>query len=336
MTTRDTTGPVLVTGANGFVGSHMVDELLRRGLGVRAAVRPGRRVEPRPAGGLEVVEVDYEDFDALSRIVDGCQGVVHVAGATTAVDDEAYEAANVRPTRSLAVAAVRAAPPPERFVLVSSLAAAGPSRRERPRDEDQPPRPITGYGRSKLRGERILRDVAGDRLPWSIVRPAAVYGPRDRAFLRLARAIARGWVPRLAARPQALSLVHALDLGRAIADVMATPAAEGRTYFVADPETTDADAVVDAMAAAMVRHPLRIPVAPGLVPVLARIATQASRLLRRPDLVPTDRLADLRAEAWTCSPARIAREVQFRPSVSLAEGLRETIGWYREQGWLAP
>jgi nucleoside-diphosphate-sugar epimerase len=329
------TAPVLVTGANGFVGSHVVDELLRRGVPVRAVVRPSSRVEGLPHDRVDLRRVDYSEPGSVEALVDGTRGVIHVAGATRAASEAAYEQANVQTTRTLVEACVRSPQISDGFVLVSSLAAAGPSTRDRARDEAQPERPISAYGRSKLRAETAVRELAGDRLAWSILRPPAVFGPRDRDFLRLARMVDRGWAPRLGSLPQRLSVIHVHDLTRALADVLGDPRAVGRTWFVADPAPTDWDEIVDVLAAALQRHPHRIPVATGLLPVVAGVSSVIGRLARRPGPLPADRVADLRAEAWTCSPVRIAHELGFRPTVTLREGLHATVRWYRDHGWLS-
>ncbi len=329
------TAPVLVTGANGFVGSHVVDELLRREMSVRAAVRPGSGIEELATDRVDLRRVDYSDPAAVEALVDGTRGVIHVAGSTRAAREADYERANVQTTRTLVEACARSSRAGDGFVLVSSLAAAGPSMRDRPRDEAQPERPISAYGRSKLRAETAVREVAGDDLAWSILRPPAVFGPRDRDFLRLARMVDRGWAPRLGSVPQELSVIHVHDLARALVDVLGDPRGAGRTWFVADPAPTDWDEIVDVLAAALRRRPRRIPVSTGLLPVVAGVSSVIGRLARRPGPLPADRVADLRAEAWTCSPVRIAHELGFRPAVTLREGLHATVRWYRDHGWLS-
>lgn len=327
--------PVLVTGANGFVGSHLVEELLRRGRSVRCAVRPRSSVEALPSDRVEIVRVDYDRPATLDAAVDSCVGVVHLAGATRADSPGAYRAANVEPVRSLAAACRRAGPHPGRFVLVSSLAAAGPSRRDRPRVEDDPEQPLSEYGRSKLEAESVLRSAEGPGDDWAVLRPCAVYGPRDRDFLRLARMVVRGWVVRVGSDPVLMSVVHAQDLARALADVLAHPGAAGRTWFVADPDPAPWDRIAGLMAEACGRHPRWLTVPPGLLPVIAEISSWVSAVTRSTNPLPADRLAELRAEAWTCSPARIAADIGFTTRVRLAEGLASTLRWYQKEGWLA-
>ena len=330
---RDALGRVLVTGANGFVGSHVVDALLRRGSAVRCALRPHSDPGPLPMEAVEVVRVDYDQPRTLDSAVRDCSGVVHVAGVTRAASEAAYFRGNVDTTAALAAACARTSPVPVRFVLVSSLAASGPSTRDRARIEDDTDAPVSAYGRSKLRGETALREVASD-LSWTIVRPPAVYGPRDVDFLRLVRMVARGWAPRVGGEVQRLSLVHVHDLAQALVDALEHRDAHERTYFVPGPSDTDWDAIAHAMARALDNDVRILRIPPWTLPWVAWLSALQSQVLRRPNPLPFDRLADLRAAAWTCSGARIAKEIGFVPGIRLDDGIPATITWYREQGWL--
>ncbi len=176
----------IVTGANGFVGSHLVERLLREGLEVVCLVRPTSDRKWIEGLSAQVRAEDPGDVEALARAVAGADFVFHVAGLTRGLTDEEYLAVNAEGTRRIIEAVARSGAAIRRFVYVSSLAAVGPNPTDRPLDETSEPRPQDSYGRSKLAGERIVLE-AGGRMPVTIIRPPAVYGPRDSNFLPLFR-----------------------------------------------------------------------------------------------------------------------------------------------------
>jgi nucleoside-diphosphate-sugar epimerase len=333
-------GPlVAVTGATGFLGSHVVDLLLARGCRVRVSVRATsdpRWLRDKP---LEIAEVplsppqgvaDGEEADAdpaLVRFLDGAVAVVHCAGVVRAPDEAGYRRGNVATTRRLRDAAVAAGC--RTFVLVSSLAAAGPAAPQTPRRESDPCAPITAYGRSKLAAERLL---AEDDLPLraAILRPPALYGPRDGAFLPLFRMARRGWSIRLNGGPAALSLVDGRDAAAAAVALLETEDARG-PYFVDDGRAYGFGELADALALAL-RRPVRcLPLPLGLLRGAARLAGR--RAARLPLLHP-DRLADLDVPGWVCDGGRLRRETGFRPRHDLRGGFTDTLAFYRRHGWL--
>jgi nucleoside-diphosphate-sugar epimerase len=204
---------VLLTGANGFVGSHALDRLVAAGYDVAIMVRRTsntRFIE----GHLPSVDVRYgalDDPESLDRAVQGISCIVHCAAVTKALRRCDYFAANAEGTRKLVEACNRAAPGPKRFVHVSSLAVSGPGTVEEPAREDAEPRPVTPYGESKLLAERCVReDLQAD---WAILRPAAVYGPRDSDFFVAFKSVAGGLAPLIGGGGQPLSLAYAGDVG---------------------------------------------------------------------------------------------------------------------------
>jgi dihydroflavonol-4-reductase len=326
---------VAVTGASGFIGSHLVDRLLADGARVRCLVRASSRMRWHDAERVDVVRVDFEDEGSLSAAVEGCQAVFHVAGANRVGNAAAYRRANEDVTRRLVRACRRSGAADDRFVLVSSLAAAGPSAPGRPRTEDDPPAPVSPYGRSKLAAETALRDEAADALSWTIVRPSAVYGPRDEDFLKLLRMARAGWVARAGGPPQPVSVIHVLDLVEAMVRAARANAAAGRVYFAAHARVTDFDEIARIAARSLGRERVRwVTVPRALVGAVGRLAGVANALAGRANPLPADRLRDLLAPAWCCSPSRIETEVGWTARVDLEEGLADTVTWYRAEGRL--
>jgi dihydroflavonol-4-reductase len=323
----------LVTGVNGFVGSHLAELLLERGWHVRGLVRRTSDLRWIPRSGVELEYGEVTDPDSLGRAVEGVDVVFHLAGVVRARSEADYLRVNAGGTANVARAAVSAASRPRRMVLLSSLAAAGPSRIDRSRQEDDPDSPLDAYGRSKLAGERELVAAAAG-VPWTVVRAPAVYGPRDRGFLVLARMSARGWVPRIGGRRQPISIVHVRDLSRGMLAAADFGSAAGRTYYVTHPEPTNWEELGRRMAGVLGRRARALPVPGCLVHAVGRAAGIAAAAAGKANPLPPDRLGALLAPAWTCDGSRARAELGFRAEVGTGDGLRETVTWYRREGWL--
>jgi len=273
---------VLVTGGHGFLGSHLVDLALKRGHRVRCLLRPGRSEAVFAGRPVEVARGDLRSPAGLADAVRGVDWIIHVAGRISARSPAEFRAVNVEGTRRLARAAAAATSRCSRFVLVSSQAAAGPSPDGRPIDEGCPPHPVSQYGRSKLAAERALAGALGS-VPFTICRPPAIYGPRDRALRPFFRLAANGIALRLGFRERRFDLLHARDVARALLAAAGEPRAAGRTYFLADRAGYSYEEFAAALEKAVGRTLVRIPL-PDLVLRLAGVLTDEAAALvgRRP------------------------------------------------------
>ncbi len=323
---------VALTGASGFLGSHIADALLAAGFAVRVALRPTsdrRWLDGKP---LDIHETDLLSTASCARLLRGARAVIHCAGVVSGTDEAGFTRGNVDTTRALAEAARTELPAAAgAFLLVSSLAAHGPAGPGSPAREGAPERPISPYGRSKLAAERVLAEAA---LPLRcvILRPPALYGPRDRGFLPLLKAARRGWTAWFGGRLQAVSLVDGRDCARAAVALLQSPQAKG-TYFVDDGRGGyDKRALTDALAAAVDRrvHCLTVP------PALLRLAARLTGGWRpgRAAVLAEDRIRDLEVDGWVCDGSRLVRETGFRAEHDAARGLRDALAFYREQEWL--
>lgn len=320
----------LVTGANGFLGSHLVERLRAEGWDVRGMVRRTSDTRWLPPD-LDLAYGDAAVPESLTPAVRDVDTVFHLAGVTRAGSEADYLRVNAEGTGSLARAARDAGV--GRFVLVSSLAAGGASTADRARNEDDPDRPTGAYGRSKKAGEDALAREAGG-LAWTVMRPCAVYGPRDRDFLILARFAAGGRVIRFTGPPQRVSIVHVEDVVRGLLAAAKTEAAAGRTYYLAHPEPTTWTEVGRRMAAAAGRRPRNLPVPRSILPAASRIAGLAAAIAGKRNPLPRDRIRDLLAEAWTCDPGRARDELGFAATMPLDEGMADLMNWYAKEGWI--
>jgi dihydroflavonol-4-reductase len=317
-----------VTGGTGFIGTHLVDALLAQGSTVTCLVRSPAKATTLERKGVRLL---VGDLTVESALTEGCREadvVFHLAGLIAAPTVEHFMAANRDGTANLLRAAeVRA----RRFVFVSSLAAAGPSTPGHPIDERRPPEPVTPYGASKLAGELLVRKAP---LAWTVVRPPAVYGEWDRAFLKLFALANRGFVPLVGDGSQELSLVYGADLARALLAVAAADGTVGRVYFAAHPEITTTRAVAEAVARTLGRK-LRIltvpkPVARVLMGTVGRLA----RLTGGSSVLSAERAAEFLAPAWTCRSDALRRDAGWEARTTLETGLQRTAAWYQEEGWL--
>jgi len=333
---------VAVTGANGFLGSHICEALLAAGHGVRAAHRDTSSLRWLRKLALETVETDLADPESLDRLLDGCTGVIHCAGVVMATEEE-YQRVNVDTTRLLAeAAAVNGAV--DSLVLISSLAAGGPAGLRKPRHEAMPDEPISGYGRSKKAAETVLFDR---EWPFRTValRPPSLYGPRDREFGPLLRAAKRGWTARFGKLMQGLSLVHGVDAARAAVALLDTPATTG-AYYVDDGTLPDEpsnigrhhrwgydwDELSDVLVTLFDRSVRTLSVPLGLLRTISKMSPPSVR--RSSPVLNPDRLNDLDTKGWVCQATRLQTDTDWRPQYDLASGLRDTLDFYRRRGWM--
>ena len=320
----------LVTGATGFVGGHLVEALLAGGHEVTALVRSTSKGAPLAARGVRLVAGDLHDTAALVRAAEGQDLAFHVAALTAALSEADFRRANAEGTANVLDAAAKAGV--SRLVHVSSLAAAGPTVPGRPLRGDEPPRPVTAYGRSKLEAEAIIRESA---VPWTIVRPPMVYGPGDREFLRAFRGAQRlGVSPVFGDGSQELSAVYAPDLAAALVAAGLAPATVGGTYAACHPERFTQIEFARALGRSVGRE-VAVPRLPGPVarPILF-VSETAARVFGRPTLLTVDKANEFLAPAWTADPSPLERDAGWRAQHGIESGLRLTAEWYRSHGWL--
>jgi len=318
-----------VTGATGFVGGHLVDALLARGDEVTALVRSPDKAKELARRGVRLVVGTLDGTEPLDRAVAGAEVIYHVAGLTAARSEAEFLATNRDGTARLLAAARQVGQ--ARVVLVSSLAAAGPALEGRPLEGNEAPRPVTRYGRSKLAAEDVLKSGS---LPWTIIRPPAVYGPADREMFRVFRAASLGVVPVFGDGSQRLSLVFGPDLAAAIAAAGATEATIGGTYYACHPEIITSRQLVETAAAAAGRRVRIIGVPEPLARGILWATDSAARLANRATVLSLDKAAEFFAPAWIADPSGLTRAAGWAAEHSFAQGARRTWEWYRAHAWL--
>jgi 2-alkyl-3-oxoalkanoate reductase len=322
---------LLVTGANGFLGSHIAETLAAAGHDVRLLVRKTSRLDSLSGLDVEQVQGDVREPGSLLRAAKGMDVVVHAAGVTSALSGRDYDNVNARGTNAMISAAVLA--DVRRFVYVSSLAAQGPSPDGQVQQPDVEPHPTSPYGRSKLAAERyVLRAV--DDMSVAIVRPPVIYGPRDRGVLPLFRLAKYRLVPLYADGKNRLSWVYVTDAAEAIAAVAAAEGPAGSIYTISDGQIYTWHELVDKAQVAIGYRPIRIQVPHTLYATAGRAADVASLVVRRPLPLNSHKVVEMSQKNWICDNQRISEEIGWGPKVGAQEGVSQTIRWYRENRWL--
>jgi len=323
---------VLVTGASGFLGGHVAELLSRRGDHVRALVRKtSNRRHLEGLANVELFDGSVEQVDWVRDAVDGVDAIVHAAGLIKARNTDEFFAINVGGTANLVEAA--RGRPLKRFVFVSSLEACGPSADGDPVPADQE-NPVTAYGRSKLAAEKVVLS-AKDDVPVVILRPGAIYGPRDGEIFEAFKAIKRGLLPLVAGGEAKGVWIYATDCAQACICAIDANVPSGRTYFVDDGcgPIAQREMLADAERAlgthAVLRKSLPVP----LLMAVARGLEAFGRVANRPVMLTREK-ANMLLQHWVCSSEVTRRELGWEPTVPWSEGVGRAVKWYRENGWL--
>lgn len=322
---------VLVTGATGFIGSHLVDDLLSKGYEVDALVRESsdlRWLRDRKVG---LIRGDLAGEARLPSL-DGFAYIYHLGGATRTLRGRDFYLINQKGTERL-IEAARDIRGLKRFVYLSSQAAAGPSADERPRTEEDIPCPVSAYGESKLRGEEAVLSCR-DRFHVSILRPCAVYGPRDTYMLELFRLISRGYVPLVGNGPMYFSFCYIDDLVQALLLSIRQDYSSGDIFFIADGEKYSFDFFTE-----LVSSELRVRLRRIHIPIWAAwfYATAAEAwgiVRRRPAYFHRSKYLEAVQRNWVCDIENAKKKLGFHPGFYLETGIKITLQWYREKGWL--
>ena len=323
----------LVTGATGFIGSHLAARLVAEGYRVSCLVRKSSNLHWLDGLDVELVYGSITDYDSLIYAVLDKDYVFHAAGLVRALSEKAFMDVNAAGVKNLLIALTETHTTPERFVLISSQAAAGPAPEDAPKTETDPAAPVSVYGRSKLAGEEGTRSFA-DTIPITILRPAVVYGPRDTDVYTVFKMVNRRWNVIAGAPGRKFSFIYVHDLVDAalLADERAEAA--GQTYFVTDGRFYSWREFTDAVAAALGVRARTLSVPLPVVRVMAFAAETWGKLRRKPAILNGDKVKEIAAPGWCAANAKLATELGFTAAHTMQEALVETARWYKEKGWL--
>ena len=323
----------LVTGGTGFIGSHLTEALIRKGVQVRCLLRKTSDLKWLKGLPIEFVHGDCNDKTSLEKAVRDVDWVFHLAGVTKAVKEETYFEVNGLGTENLIRACLENSPRLQKFIHISSQAAAGPSRNGGNKKEVDPCEPVSFYGRSKRVGEELVLTHAHE-LPVLILRPSAVYGPRGKDILAFFKCLSRRIKPCLIGPDQRLSLCYVQDIVQGILLALETRTASGEIFSLSDGNAYRMEEIGDIVAQAMGVTALRIRVSKRMLWGLACFSEYLSKFFGRPPLLNKDKAEEMIQKDWVCDITKARTLLGFEPKVPLSEGAKLTFEWYKKEKWL--
>lgn len=326
---------ILVTGASGFVGSHLVESAAAAGHEVHAAVRRSSNISSIEPFVHQFVYPDFEDMDQLRNLFETQKYdyIIHAAALTKAKSEKEINAVNVCITQRLLEAAFQSTMPPQRFVFVSSLAAIGPiAYNDGQLTDDAPYKPVTLYGRSKQAAEEMIKSKFPTK-PITVIRPTAVYGPREKDLFILFDTMNKGLDAYIGRASQKLSFVYVKDLVAVLLNACTAPQ-EGLTFFnITDGHVYSRYAMADIFKKTFAKKLLRVHVPFGIVAGVAKISQWMYRNSAQTPVIYPERLGELTAQNWSCDISRAAYILHYKPKYDLANGLKESLLWYKQNKW---
>jgi dihydroflavonol-4-reductase len=323
----------VVTGANGFVGSHLVDLLLSKNYFVRCITRKTSDLKWLKGKNVEIHDCGLMNKDGLRAAFKDAEYIYHVAGIVKAKKPEDYFKGNVDTTRVLLETALEHKEKLKRFLFVSSGTAAGPSPDGKPVTEDMEAKPLTTYGRSKLAAEELVKTYK-DNLPVTICRAAAVYGERDTEIFIFFKTFSRGLMTTIGFDKKLVSLIHVADLARGLYLAATNEKTAGETYFITSEKPSSWEEVGDATQKVLNKKPLTIKIPHPAVYGIAGIAQFFAIFSSKPATLNIEKARDITQKAWISSPDKAFKDFGFLQEISLEEGIKRTIEWYKQVKWI--
>lgn len=323
----------VVTGANGFVGSHLVDYLLNENWKVRCLVRKSSDLKWLKDKNIEIFDCGLFDKEGIRKAFDGAEYIFHVAGVVKSKTNEGYFKGNVETTKNLLDVALEYKNNIKRFLVVSSQTAGGPSLDGKPVTEKTESNPITTYGRSK-REQELLTFNYKDKLPVTICRAPAVFGERDTEIFIFFNTYSKGLMTTIGFDRKVISLIHVKDLVKGFYQAAISEKSIGELYFVSSEKYYTWDEVGQATSKALNKKAFWVKVPHFMVYTIAAFAQFFSYFSSKPATLNIEKAKDITRKAWICDTSKAKRDFNYNQEISLAEGIKRTIDWYKEMKWI--
>ncbi len=331
---------ILITGSSGFIGSFLVGEAVGRNMNVYAGIRTGSSLKYLDFQGIHIVEFDFSSKEKVSDTLKkiemesgGIEYIIHNAGITKAKNPNDYITINTRFTSNFLEAIKSSLKHIPKFIYISSLAAYGPGdpKTFEPVKNSDKPAPVTNYGRSKFLAEKIV--TSQNLVPWIIVRPTAVYGPKEKEIFAVFKAVNKGLQPAIKNEKQRLTFIYVKDLVRAIIDLTISEN-KNKAYFVSDGDVHSNKVFAEHIKTIMHKKTFKINLSPTVLKIVAITMEGIYKMRGDTPGLNREKVDEMNQLNWTCDTEPLINDIAFVPQYNLEKGIAETISWYKEEKWL--
>ncbi len=323
----------VVTGGTGFVGSHLVDLLLNKGFEVRCITRKSSNLRWLKNKDVEIFDCGLFDKGKLEDVINGANYLFHVAGVVRSKNKEGFFKGNVDTTENLLEVTAKVNPEIDKIIIVSSLTACGPSLDGKPCTEETEPHPITTYGKSKLAEEKVAKSYM-DKLPITICRAPALYGERETDIYAMFKGFQKGIMTLVGFNNKKLSLLNGRDFVNGLYLAALSDKTSGEIYFVSSEEIYDWNMISDEMEKAIGKKAIRIRIPHFIIYIIGAISHFFNFFTSKPATFNLEKAKDFVQENWTCDVSKAKKDFNYKQQISLSEGMKSTVDWYRKNGWL--
>ena len=323
----------VVTGANGFVGSHLVDNLLKKNFKVRCIVRKSSNLKWLDGKNVEIFDSGLFDKEGLRKALMDANYIFHVAGVVKSKTKEGYFKGNVGTTKNLLEVALENSATLKRFLLVSSGTVTGPSPDGKPLNEKSDCNPITTYGESKLEGENVALSFK-EKLPITICRAPAVYGERDTEIFIYFQTFNKGLTTTIGFNKKELSLIHAADLVEGFYIAALSEKAKGEIYYISSEKFYTWQEINSVTSKVLNKKPVIIKVPHFLVFTISAFAQFFAMFSSSPATLNIEKAKDITSQFWIFDTSKAIKDIGYRQKISLEDGIKRTCDWYKEMKWI--
>ncbi|MCX7833279.1 MAG: NAD(P)-dependent oxidoreductase [Ignavibacteria bacterium] len=323
----------LITGGTGFVGSHLVDKLIEKNFEVYCVIRKTSNLQWLKGKKLNYIESNDLTENVLKDIIEEVDYIFHIAGVVKAKDESGYEKGNYIITKNLINSILETKHNLRKFVFISSQAVCGPNPDDKPIDENYIPKPITTYGRTKLKAEQEVM-LSKEKIPVTIIRPCAIFGPRDTEILIYFKTYSKGLNAIIGLKEKYLSLIYIEDLIDGILLAAESDKSNGEIFFLCNTKFYNWDEIARTTEKVLNKRAIKIRIPHFVVYTAGAISQLISIFSKNAATLNLEKCKDITQTRWVCSNKKAREVLGFQEKYTLEEGFKKTVEWYKEQGWL--
>lgn len=326
---------ILITGSTGFIGSHILDELLNNKHNVKCLIRNNSNTRWLDNKQVEIIKSDFINYDIIKDKLEDVEIVIHVAGIIAALNYQEFFKVNSEGTKILLESVAKYSKQFKKFIYISSQTVGGPAKDlNSPIRENDNPNPLTSYAKSKYQAEQfIVTNKLG--VNYSILRPSAVFGERDPGIVQIFQMVKKGFAPMMGLDKKYLNLIYGKDLAIATVNCIDNPNSDNQIYYIAGENKVSWDFLMDEIKIAVNNPKARkLKVPNPIVLTVGYINEKISQITNQPQIFNYDKAIDFTRKYWICDTNKARKEINLRTDADITDLLKRTANWYIENGWL--